>query len=128
VEIQLVDIGAFYAGLNARRYGMFITGWIADYPDPYDFLDILFHSNSSLNHGNYVNPQVDGLLERARTERDDALRMRLYQDAEQILLSDAAAIPLDYAREYWLVKPYVKGVQRPPLIMPWLVNVYIEGQ
>lgn len=128
VEIQLVDIGAFYAGLNARRYGMFMSGWIADYPDPYDFLDILFHSKSGLNHGSYVNPKVDELLEAARTERDEARRMQYYQQAEQMLISDAATIPLDYAREYWLVKPYVKGVQRPPLIMPWLVNVSVAGQ
>lgn len=128
VEIQLVDIGSFYAGLNARRYGMFITGWIADYPDPYDFLDILFHSKSGLNHGSYINPQVDALLDAARTERDEAKRLLLYQQAEQTLVSDAAAVPLNYAREYWLVKPYVKGVQRPPLIMPWLVSVSVEGQ
>jgi oligopeptide transport system substrate-binding protein len=127
IDIQLVETGTFFSGLYARRYPMFITGWIADYPDPYDFLDILFHSKSELNHGNYTNTQLDQLLEAARLERDEARRMQLYQQAEQILISDAAVIPLEYAREYWLVKPYVKGVKRSPLIIPWLQNVSVEG-
>jgi oligopeptide transport system substrate-binding protein len=128
VDIQLVEQGAFYSGLNVRKYAMFITGWIADYPDPYDFLDILFHSKSGLNHGNYVNLQLDALLEAARIERDNAKRMQLYQQAEQLLVSEASVVPLDFARDYWLVKPYVQGVKRPPLILPWLVNVSVEGQ
>lgn len=128
IDIQLVETGTFFSGLYARRYPMFITGWIADYPDPYDFLDILFHSKSELNHGNFTSAQLDQLLEQARVERDEAKRMQTYQQAEQLLISAAAVIPLDYAREYWLVKPYVKGVKRAPLIIPWLQLVSVEGQ
>ena len=128
MDIQLVDSNAFFSGLFQHKYAMFITGWIADYPDPYDFLDVLFHSQSTLNHGNYKNAQLDTLLDAARLERDEAKRTQLYQQAEQVLISDAAVIPLDFARDYWLVKPYVKGVQRPPFVLPWLTPVSIEGQ
>jgi oligopeptide transport system substrate-binding protein len=128
MDIQLVETGAFFSGLFQRKYAMFITGWIADYPDAYDFLDVLFHSKSALNHGNVSNAQLDALLDAARVERDEAKRTQLYQQAEQLLVSESVVIPLDYARDYWLVKPYVKGVQRPPLIIPWLSSISIEGQ
>jgi oligopeptide transport system substrate-binding protein len=128
VEIQLVDAASFFNGLIEHKWPLFVTGWIADYPDAYDFLDVLFHSKSPLNHGNYSNPQVDALLEQARVEQDEGKRTQLYQQAEQILVSEAAVIPLDFERDYWLVKPYVKGVTRPPMIIRWLDTVSIEGQ
>jgi len=126
IEIQLVQSDTFFAGLYAHKYPMFITGWIADYPDPYDFLDVLFHSQSELNHGGYASQELDRLLEAARVERDETRRLALYRQAEQMLVSDAPVIPLVTGRDYWLVKPYVKGVKRPPLVIPWLSGVSIE--
>ncbi len=128
VDIQLVEGATFFSGLLQRKYGMFITGWIADYPDAYDFLDVLFHGDSELNHGNYKNAQFDALLNAARVERDEAKRIQIYQQAEQLLVNEAAVIPLDFARDYWLIKPYVKGVQLPPMVLPWLTTISIEGQ
>jgi ABC-type transport system substrate-binding protein len=52
----------------------------------------------------------------------------MYQDIEETILADAPVIPLHNSRDYWLLKPYVKGVVRPPMILPWLKNVYIEGK
>lgn len=127
IDIQRVDSAAFFSGLHQHRYGMFITGWIADYPDPYNFLDVLFYSGSGLNQTNYQNGQLDQVLRAARIEHDEAKRTQLYQQAEQIIVNDAPVIPLSYARDYWLIKPYVKGVQRPPLVLPWLRDVYMEA-
>ena len=126
VDIQLVDSATFFNGLYQHKYPLFLTGWIADYPDAYDFLDVLFHSKSELNHGNYSNPQLDALLDAARVERDPARRTQIYQKAEQLLVSEAPAIPLDFSRSYSLVKPYVRGAVRPPLIIRWLQNVSVE--
>jgi ABC-type oligopeptide transport system substrate-binding subunit len=44
---------------------MFFTGWVADYPDPENFLDILFHTGSSGNYGGFSSRELDTLLERA---------------------------------------------------------------
>ncbi len=105
---------------------MFSIGWIADYPDPEDFLDILFHSDSDLNHMNYSNDQVDRLLEQARLETDTARRMQLYLQAEELIVADAPWVPLWHGVDYVLTKPYVKGAVHAAAIFPWLSNVYIE--
>jgi ABC-type oligopeptide transport system substrate-binding subunit len=110
VEVEVVDWGAFLAGLDDQRYQMFSLGWVADYPDPQNFLDMLFHSGSAYNHGAYSNPEVDALVEQARVEQNHDKRMALYQEAEELLVQDAAWIPLYHSVGYHLVKPYVQNL------------------
>jgi ABC-type oligopeptide transport system substrate-binding subunit len=105
---------------------MYDLGWIADYPDPENFLDVLFHSEKSENHMGYSNPELDEFLEKARTEQDPEERLKLYQEAEQLIINDAPWVPLFYEVEYWLTKPYVKGMIYPPMIIPKLQYVSIE--
>ncbi|MBI5879362.1 MAG: peptide ABC transporter substrate-binding protein [Chloroflexi bacterium] len=122
VNIQQQEFAAFLQELNKRPSSlqMFQLGWIADYPDPQDFLEILFHGNSLDNHTGYNNPAVNKLLDDAGTETDSAKRMALYQQAEQILVNDAVWVPLFVGDDYWLTKPYVKGLIYPPFVIPRL--------
>ncbi|MFN2133388.1 MAG: ABC transporter substrate-binding protein [Anaerolineae bacterium] len=110
VQVEVVDWGPYLNGLDNQAYQMFSLGWIGDYPDPQNFLDLLFHSGSAYNHGAYSNPAVDELIEAARTEQDHGARMALYQQAEQLLVEDAAWIPIYHSSGYYLVKPYVKDL------------------
>jgi len=128
--VQQVDWATYLNDLKRHKFQMFgvTSGWIADYADPQNFLDVLFHSKSFENHMSYGNADVDKLLEQARVEQDNAKRMKLYQDAEQLIVNDAAVIPLHNTREQWLVKPYVKGMMRAPMVVPWLKNVYIQDR
>lgn len=127
VAIEQVEFATFLSDINQRPnpYQMYSIGWIADYPDPQDFLDILFHSDSLDNRTGYSNPEVDRLLEQARVEYDQEKRFKLYQQAEEIIVQDAAWIPLFFGREYWLTKPYVKGMIYPPMVIPRLKYVSI---
>ena len=129
VQFQQTEFATFLRDLHKRRFQMFDIGWIADYPDPENFLDILFHSESSNNHTNYSNPQVDALLEQARTETDEAVRFRLYNQVEQMIVDDAPWVPLWYSGErYLLVKPYVHDYYLTPLYIPRLRYVYLTDE
>ena len=128
-EFQQTEFATFLRDLNKRRFQMFNIGWIADYPDPENFLDILFHSESNNNHTNYSNPLVDSLLEQARTETDEAVRFRLYNQAEQMIVDDAPWVPLWYSGErYLLVKPNVHDYYLTPLYIPRLRYVYLTDE
>ena len=105
---------------------MFYAGWIADYPHPQNFLDVLFHSDAENNYGDYNNPEIDRLLERAAVETDSKLSLALYQQAEQKLVEDAAGLPLWFGKNHILVKPYVKGYRLSPQGLIMLNNVSIE--
>jgi oligopeptide transport system substrate-binding protein len=123
LTVEEVAWGDFLDDMNLRRYQIFSAGWIADYPDPQNFLDILFHSASTQNSTGYSNTQVDGLLEQARVESDHAKRMQLYHEAEQVIVSEAPWIPLTHGIAHVLVKPYVQGYRARESLYPWLKDI-----
>jgi oligopeptide transport system substrate-binding protein len=127
VETTQVDWATFLQDLNDKKLQAFAgLGWAADYPDPQNFIDVLFHGSSTLNHTGYRNVQVDQMIEKARTESDFLIRSSLYKEAEQIIVNDSPWIPLWYSGEsYVLIKPYVKGYRMTPLIVPKLRYVEI---
>ena len=109
VGVNVVPQGAYYYELSENLQGLFKFGWVADYPDPHNFLDVLFHSESDSNVGQFANSTVDDLLDQARTEADGDDRFRLYRTAERVLVANAAAIPLWFGQARVLAKPYVQG-------------------
>lgn len=129
VKVRQMDRDAFLDALAKSKdsFQMFYNGWVADYPDPQNFLDILFYSKSPNNDTQYANPDVDRLLERARSERDHATRMRLYQEAEAQILRDAPWVPLWHSKRYVLVKPYVQGYTAPSVVLPWLRSISLKA-
>jgi oligopeptide transport system substrate-binding protein len=113
VEVQLegVEWQEYYQRLDAGDYGqILLEGWCADYPDPENFLEALFHSSSAQNHARYASAEFDRLVEAARIETDVAKRLELYRQAEQLLLNDAPAAFLDHSGPSFMVwKPYTAG-------------------
>jgi len=79
LETRLITTNEYEGELPNRPGNMFITTWCADYPDPENMLDLLYHSDSSANYGGYTNDEVDALLEAARTEQDTAARLAFPQ-------------------------------------------------
>lgn len=126
VEIRQLDPGIYFSVLMGKKDEMYVAGWGADYPDPQNFLDILFHSGTEDNLGEYSNPEVDALLEKARVEQNPAKRISLYQEIEQLLVDNAACLPLFFSVSFTLVKPYVKDLPLAPLWLPRLKYVSIE--
>ncbi len=61
------------------------------------------------NYTRYKNPEFDKLYEQALTEKNDSIRMKIYQQADQLMIKDAPVVPLWYDMIIRLVKPYVKS-------------------
>jgi len=126
VKVRQLEPERFLYHLKQEKDEMYYTGWVADYPHPQDFLDILFHSGAENNYGEYSHPEVDRLLDTAGVETDSDLSLELYQQAEQKLVSDAACLPLWFGENFTLVKPYVKGYNLTPQGLATLDNVSLE--
>jgi ABC-type transport system substrate-binding protein len=132
IEVQQTDWATFLSDLNRpdnpnQMWGG-EAGWIADYPDPHDFLDILFRCDSMQNHTGYCNPEVDELLDQASAEYDPEKREALYRQVEQTVIDEAAWVPLFFQVEYWLVKPYVNDAYLPPMVLPRYQYYSLERQ
>ena len=126
VTIEQEESGIFFRDIKEGNYKIASQGWIADYQDPHNFLDLQFHSQSAINDTNYANPEVDQLLEQARSETDESARLELYRQAEELIVQDAAWVPLSHSKGSVLIKPYVNGYAVPPFVIPNLRYVSIQ--
>jgi oligopeptide transport system substrate-binding protein len=108
---------------------MYRLGWIADYGDPMNFLE-LWTSKSGNNNSNFADPAYDQLIEKARNTADDQERYELYRQAEAMLTGPQGELPI--APIYWytytnLERASVKGTfQINPLDQFDLSKVVIE--
>ncbi|MBW2465554.1 MAG: ABC transporter substrate-binding protein [Deltaproteobacteria bacterium] len=113
------------------RVRLLLTGWNMDFPDPANFLDVLFNSSSiseqnSNNRSFYSNPVVDDILDRARVEQDLAVRERMYVEAQELIVADApwAFMWSDLTMEAW--QPYVRGYQPSPVFSMDYREVWLD--
>jgi len=131
VEMEYVDPATSVALERSSLDNIVSTGWCADYPDPQNFLDILYHSSSEFNVGQVNDPDLDTLLEHARTEPDIQKRLALYQQAEDQIMNQAYTLLTIYPESGALVKPRVKGFILSPIhasFIPWLTLDAGSGQ
>ena len=96
---------------TAKSEALFFRGsWIADYPDAENYLSVFYGRNPAPpNYTRYKNSDFDKLYEAALSEKNDSLRYRMYQQADQIMMNDAPVVPLWYDMVIHLVQPYVKN-------------------
>jgi oligopeptide transport system substrate-binding protein len=119
ITVENLESDRYQDVVDAGNHGqIFSGGWCADYVDPENFADVLFHSDSMQNEGNYDNPKLDKLLEAARVEPDVEKRMQMYQEAEQMIVEDAPVLFTTHSLSYVLVKPYIKGYVLTPVGVP----------
>lgn len=126
VAVRQLEPQTFFYRLKQEKDEMFAIGWVADYPHPQNFLEILFGTGSDSNFGEYADPAVDALLARAAVTTDRERMFSLYQQAEEMLVSDAAVLPLWFGKNYLLIKPYVKGYRPNPMGTTSLNLVSVE--
>jgi oligopeptide transport system substrate-binding protein len=115
---QLEPAGYAESVLGDGRGNLFFWEWCADYPDPANFAGALFGSDSPQNLGRYHNADLDGLLSQADAQPDPARRIQLYQQAEALIVGDAAAIFLGHRVDALLVDPRIRGLVRAPFDLP----------
>jgi oligopeptide transport system substrate-binding protein len=117
---QFEDWTTYERALRRGQVQLFTYTWYGDYPDPDNFLYLLFHSQSQSNYFRYHNPTVDKLLDEARRETDDLRRIGLYRQAEQLILNDAPVVTLLHYTYERVFQPYVHGVEVSALGDPYV--------
>jgi oligopeptide transport system substrate-binding protein len=122
VELEHVELAAndFWQRAREGRLPCFRGGWIADYPDPDNFLHFILNSKAQTVYGlGYLNPELDRLTEEARTSIDPELRQQLYRKAEKLAAQDCPVVPLYHERIYAGASGALQGLrlhQIPPQV------------
>ena len=108
IQVEIVEWASF---TPLRRNGDFDSsrnGWVGDYSDPSNMLDVLFSSNGN-NDGKYNNADYDAAMKEARKTIDPEKRSAALHKAEDILMEDMGCIPIAYYNDFWLQSSKVTG-------------------
>lgn len=109
IEVQSEEWKTYLSRLNSNPYPIFRMGWLADYPDPDNFLNLMT-SYSENNRGRWDNQRYDALIRQGASEQDEEKRHEIYLKAQRILCEeDAAAIPLYMGVSHFLIDERVKN-------------------
>ena len=107
------DFAVFLQQRTAGQYDLARDGWGADYPHASNQLGN-FLCGGGNNNIQYCNPDFDALMKQAAAEPDQDKATQLYNQAQTILMNDAAFLPLRFAVSTFEVQPYLKGITATP--------------
>ena len=110
IQLQKLEMSAFYQKRNHKDLAFFLTGWMPDYLDPENFVSALIKSDSPYNYMKYKNLVLDQLCREADSCQDQEKRLKLYAHAEDIALKEVALLPIYFFRDVELINPKVKGL------------------
>ncbi|HET7086063.1 MAG TPA: peptide ABC transporter substrate-binding protein [Rhizomicrobium sp.] len=110
IDISILpdDMQVFYPAIQAHDFEIAQSGWVADFNDASNFLD-LYRTGSGNNWGEYSNPAFDTMMDSAQADVNLESRGRKLAAAEAMVLKDFAAAPLFYWVNLNITWPYVKG-------------------
>ena len=124
LTISKMEWSSFTAARRAGEYDVARNGWVMDYNDPSNMLD-LFCSGNGNNDGKYSNPEFDAAIEASRVA-DVTEHFAQLHKAEDILMEDNGCLPIAYYNDYWLQSPALKGTWHSPYGYWYLQYGYIE--
>ena len=124
VNINKVEWASFLPMRRAGDYDVSRNGWVMDYNDPSNMIE-LFYSTNGNNDGKYNNPEFDAAIDASKVA-DKSVHFQKLHEAEDILMEDAAAIPVAYYTDFWLQSPSLKGTWHSPYGYWYLQYGYVE--
>lgn len=132
VNITKMPFAQHLENVEAAKIGFWRAGWIADYPDPENFLTLLWSNHlpadpkasTYLNTFRYKNATYDQLFEQALKTVDEAERNALFLKAEQQAIDDAALLPIYYSKDQRLLQSNVRNFPQNAMEYRNLRDVY----
>lgn len=125
LTINKMEWSSFTPARRAGEYDVARNGWVMDYNDPSNMLD-LFCSGNGNNDGKYSNPDFDAAIDASRVA-DSAEHFAQLHKAEDILMEDMGCLPIAYYNDYWLQSSSLKGTWHSPYGYWYLQYGYLEG-
>lgn len=113
VNVEIVEWASFLPMRRNGDYDSSRNGWVGDYSDPSNMLDLLYSTNGN-NDGKFNNAEYDAAMELSRTTLDAAERSKALHTAEDILMEETGCIPVAYYNDFWLQSDKITGSWHSP--------------
>ena len=108
LDVNIVEWASFTPMRRAQEYDAARNGWVGDYSDPSNMLELLYTTNGN-NDGKFSNADFDAAIDLSRTTLDAAERSQALHTAEDILMEEAGCIPIAYYNDFWLQSDKITG-------------------
>jgi ABC-type transport system substrate-binding protein len=133
VEIAATNYNQFQEKIRKNAYQIFMWGWIADYPDPENFLFLLWGPLAqSKSHGpntaNFSNPRYDGLFLRMKAAENGEPRLAMIREMRALIERERPWIELFHRENYTLFHSWVRNVKPAGLSLPTARYVDIDPE
>ncbi len=109
LDVDIVEWASFTPMRRNGDYEASRNGWVGDYSDPSNMLDLLYSTNGN-NDGKFNNKDYDAAMDISRTTLDAAERSEALHKAEDILMNEAGCIPVAYYNDFWLQSSKITGM------------------
>jgi len=117
IEVRPVDWPTYLRDLVTHKLTLFLVGWLADYPDPHNFVYPFMHSRGDFSgFQSYKNPIVDRLIAEGIKEVDPKKRKRIYYELQMIYYGDVPSIILTQALVRHYQRDWIHGWYWNPVI------------
>ena len=126
LEVQILQGGALRTEVYGTKVNFWRASWIADYPDPENYLSLFYspnHAPAGPNTTHFHSSRFDSLYEVAQTITTDSLRFPIYQEMDRLVISQAPVIPLYYDRSLRIFPKNIKGLSGNPMNHLYLKQV-----
>ena len=123
MNIDIVDWSSFTPKRRAGEYEMARNGWVMDYNDASNMIELFVSSNGN-NDGKYNNPAFDKAMEDSKVA-DKTAHFAALHEAEKIVSEDYGFIPVAYYNDFWLQSTSLKGTWHSPYGYWYLQYAYL---
>lgn len=113
LKVEVVEWASFTPMRRNGEYEAARNGWVGDYDDPSNMLDLLYTTNGN-NDGKFSDPDYDAQMDIARSSLDPKERSEALHKAEDILMEEAGCVPVAYYNDFWLQSPKIEGAWHSP--------------
>ena len=113
VQVNIVEWKSFTPQRRSGNYQIARDGWVMDYNDPSNILELALTGNGN-NNAKYSNPEFDALMSKAATEKDPQTRFGYLHQAEDVIMKDTAMVPLLYYNDFYLQSDKITGSWHSP--------------
>lgn len=126
LNIDKVEWASFTPMRRAGEYEMARNGWVMDYNDASNMLELLASTNGN-NDGKYNSAEFDAAIENSKCA-DAADHYKYLHEAEKIAAADYANIPVAYYNDFWLQSPDLQGSWHSPYGYWYFQYAYVEAE
>lgn len=114
VELNNEEWNVYLDSLGEGNYQIGRMGWIADFNDAINFLEI-FETVGGNNYTNWENDEFKALLKDSRAELDSDKRQEILKEAEELFMEELPIVPVYFYTNTYAAKDNVKGIEALPV-------------